>query len=201
MPIDPQGKGSWMGSNLQGGTVCLLNNYQKQANMNPQRAYTSRGQLIPEVLQLASLSSLENQQHSLNLDNYMPFILCVFPADLSATHNSPSIYQWDGYEFSRETAEQPFISSSVHIVEVTKSRKTVFHNIMLSGDNRQNHLDYHQSHLPEKGYLSVCMHRDDAQTQSLSHIIINDQIHFRYLDGPLCENNEWAELVHKKSAP
>ncbi len=201
MPIDPQGKGSWTGSNLQGDTVCLLNNYQAQANMDPQRIYTSRGQLIPEVLQLANLSSIENLLHSLNLDNFMPFILCVFPADLTATNNSPSIYQWDGYQLSRETAEQPIISSSVKIVEVTKSRKTLFDNIMQSGDNRQNHLKYHLSHLPEKGYLSVCMHRDDAQTQSLSHILINDQIHFHYLDGALCENSEWIELVQKKITP
>ncbi len=201
MPIDPQGKGSWAGSNLQGDTVCLLNNYQKQANMDSHRSYTSRGQLIPEVLQLASSSSIENQLHSLNLDNYMPFILCVFPADLSATNNSPSIYQWDGNQLSLEITEQPIISSSVKITEVTESRKSVFDKIIKSGDNSQNHLKYHQSHLPEKGYLSVCMHREDAQTQSLIHILINDQIHFRYLGGALCENSEWTEITHEKSWP
>ncbi|VAW62203.1 FIG01201599: hypothetical protein [hydrothermal vent metagenome] len=198
MPIDPQGLGSWIGSNLQGNTLCLLNNYQKQQAMNSQRNYISRGQLIPELLQLSDLSNIEYSLNALDLNNFLAFFLCVFPEDLTSTHNTPAIYQWDGNKLTQEHVKQPVISSSVEAADVIKMRTAVFYDIIKASDSCQSHLKYHSSHVPEKGYQSVCMHRKDAQTQSLTHISVNHEIRFRYLDGAPCENHDWVDITYPK---
>jgi len=51
-------------------------------------------------------------------------------------------------------------------------------------------LNLHQSHYPQKGAYSICMHRDDATTVSLSHLFINqNQVIFNYHNGSPCENH------------
>jgi len=199
MPLDPQGQGSWIGSNLQGNTICLLNNYQKQASAGLQKNFISRGRLIPKLLQLDDLSDIEYLLHKLNLKQYQAFFLCVFADDLSATNGAPALFQWDGKKLTREENRHPVVSSSVKADEVIKARSDAFNQILSISDTPENHLKCHRSHLPEKGYLSVCMHRDDAQTQSLCHISVDSEVRFRYLDGAPCENNDWVEVVHAKN--
>lgn len=196
MPIDPEGKGTWITSNLRGLTLCLLNNYQKQAEMDPNNNYQSRGQLVRELINNQEIKSADLFQHikSLHLQNYLPFYLCIFPDDLSTNTNSISILQWDGQELTKELANQPFISSGVLLSQVQQTRRDAFTEITTGTGAPQDHINYHSSHLPEKGFSSVCMHREDARTQSLTHISVSTNIVFRYHDGPPCKNNIWSEI-------
>lgn len=196
MPIDPQSQGTWIASSIQGITLCLLNNYQMQDRMDQDSSYISRGKLIPEIIQSSKEPGIKIE--TLNLENFMPFFLCIFPKDLKSGLNSVSIYQWDGTRLSREQTKQPFISSGVSISEVKTSRTETFSKIIVKNGTPQEHLAYHASHIPEKNYLSVCMHREDARTQSLCHITVNNEITFRYHDGPPCKNNRWTEIKHMK---
>lgn len=196
MPVDPQGEGTWIATNLHGMTLCLLNNYQKQAEMNPDLTYLSRGKLIPELV--CTSNSINTELEQLSLENYMPFFLCVFPGNLNKSTHSISIFQWDGDQLTQEQAEQPFISSGVFLHQVQKARRDTFTKIIADSANTQMHLAYHASHLPEKNHASVCMHRKDAHTHSLSHISVNDEVTFRYHDGAPCQNNRWSELKYKR---
>jgi len=192
MPIDPQGGGTWIASSQFGSTLCLLNNYQKQAAMSQLKTYKSRGQLIPLLLKAHDQSDIGQKLGTLDLSQYLAFSLCVFHSDLNTTENTVLVYQWDGHTLTQETATQPVISSSIQREQVINSRTELFRKTVGTDSNRQKHLAYHASHLPEKGFLSVCMHRDDAQTQSLCHISVNKHsVSFSYIEGAPCENDSW----------
>lgn len=192
MPIDPQGQGTWIASNRRGMTLCLLNNYQKQASISQSAKYVSRGQLIPDLINLNN--NIEQNLKALNLSHYQAFFLCAFPAGLTNKQNSIAIYQWDGNMLTQEKAQQPFISSGVLLPQVQQTRSAAFTQIVGQKNTPAEHLAYHASHLPEKGYSSVCMHREDASTQSLCHISVKQDITFRYHDGPPCKNKAWIEI-------
>ena len=100
-------------------------------------------------------------------------------------------YKWDDNVLTVDKPEQPVVSSAVCLNEVQQKRGSLFNETMKSISNTEKHLSYHSSHLPEKGKLSVCMHRQDAHTQSLSHIIVGDTIVFRYQDGAPCKSAKW----------
>ena len=202
MPIDPDGKGTWITSNLSGLTLCLLNNYQKQAEMDTNINYQSRGQLVRELIENQQIKPADFFLHikSLHLKNYLPFFLCVFPDDLSRNTNSINILQWDGQRLTKELAIQPFISSGVLLSQVLQTRGDAFKKLTGGAGNSRGHINYHSSHLPEKGFSSVCMHREDARTQSLTHITVSNDIVFRYHDGPPCEDNKWSEIKAIKQA-
>jgi len=192
MPIDPEGQGTWIASNRQGMTLCLLNNYQKQLSKNQAVNFVSRGQLIPELIRLDN--KIEDNLKSIDLSQYQAFFLCAFPAGLSRKQNSIAIYQWDGNTLTQEKVQQPVISSGVLLPQVKQTREQTFKKIIAQNKTTAEHLAFHKSHLPEKGFASVCMHREDARTQSLCHISIKHDITFRYQDGPPCKNKPWTEI-------
>lgn len=203
MPVDPQGQGTWIGSNLHGSTLCLLNSYQKQAGMDANKEYKSRGKIIPQLLKSPDLSDIQNELSKLNLDDYLPFFLCVFPSDLNTDNDSVTKYHWDGSGLKLEPAVQPVTTSSVHPTDVIGSRTELFNDmfgLVDSVDSIEEHLKYHTSHTPEKGFLSVCVHREDAKTQSLCHISIGNKIIFRYKDDSPCGNGNWIKITQDNSS-
>lgn len=199
MPIDPQGKGTWIASNFYGMSLCLLNNYQKQTPATNGKTFTSRGQLIIKLIQLHDKDNVLAALKRINLEEYQPFFLCIFPNNLNIKNDSVYIYQWDGERLTQEPAKQPFISSAILLDPVQSSRQQVFNDIVHHSNDIDNHLAYHASHLPEKSAFSTCMHRDDARTQSFCHISVNDHIAFNYHDGPPCQNNAWINIKIPRS--
>ncbi len=203
MPVDPQSKGTWIAVNSCGVSLCLLNNYQaysdeKTVTKNNEN-YTSRGLIIPALLQLQTSDHIYHKLKKINLVKYLPFSLCVFSANLNTHTTEITIYQWDGIKLSQLAADQPVVSSAVLLTEVKQQRSDLFNQVTKQNANSKDHLAYHSSHKPEKGKYSVCMHRQDACTQSLSHISVNNSIVFRYHDGPPCEDEHWSETKMEKS--
>lgn len=194
MPIDPHGKGTWIAVNSSGITLCLLNNYQAAANINKTDC-VSRGSLIPRLIKYKSSSEILQQLHDINMNDYMPFWLCVFPESLKSDNEIIYSYQWDGYELTQEEQNQPMISSAVSLVDVQKTRIELFEKMIDHDSSSEHHLAYHSSHEPEKGKYSVCMHRDDARTQSMSHIAVGDVVEFRYHDASPCMHEQWSKIV------
>ena len=77
----------------------------------------------------------------------------------------------------------PLTSSSFKDPNVAALRQKVFAEMV----SQQGKLDadllhqFHRSHLPDRGPYSVCMHRDDAATVSLSTVkVTRDTIEFIY---------------------
>jgi hypothetical protein len=96
---------------------------------------------------------------------------------------------WDGHSARVEqNVATPKSSSSVDARHVKTLRKQLFADLELSSSTESaRYLQYHASHLPSKSKESVCMHREDANTVSLSHVSVDAQrVAFAYADGAPC---------------
>ncbi len=199
-PIDPgqkdsTGKGTWIAVNKNGLSLCLLNNYQDSIKAGDGDNFTSRGLLIPKLIHLNAPEKIIDSLEAINLKDFQPFSLCIFPSSLSITNNRVFTCTWNGKVLTQGFAVSPVISSAVQLENVARSRTELFKHLAAQKNlNTDSLLDFHCSHKPEKGKLSVCMHRDDASTQSLSHIRAGKNISFAYHDGPPCKNNHWTRV-------
>lgn len=111
----------------------------------------------------------------------------MFAIDLSGQN---LLWVWDGHKPRvEENVSKPKSSSSVDAIQVKQRRKSLFHDLGLADSkNAQDYLNYHRSHVPEPSKESVCLHRDDAKTVSLSHVEVNsNQSNFIYYDGSPCK--------------
>jgi hypothetical protein len=98
---------------------------------------------------------------------------------------------WDGHSHRVEVdVSQPKSSSSVDAQHVKALRRENYQAQGLDhSQNNQAFIDFHRSHFPSPSKESVCMHRAEAQTVSLSHIsVCNQWAVFAYADGPPCES-------------
>lgn len=177
-PLDPVGKGSWIALTANGAAFCLLNNYQA-ATSYP--GTVSRGQIIMRLL--AEAEPL-NAIYQYDLSVFSPFILCHFPATLSSNAGNVSRFSWDGVTLHHTQANSPQLSSALTLAMVSQQRHAAFSN---TKETAASYLQVHRSHQGEPSALSVCMHRPDAHTVSLSHIKVNQQrCQFDYYAGSPC---------------
>ncbi len=197
-PVDPQGGGTWLAVTENGDVYALLNNYQRSNDMLastanqvtkhvtahsegeqiiPEKQWQSRGKVITLLLQRSDGSFQENCT-SLPLSSFLPFTL----VHLHPTKATLCCH-WDGETVRFEQPQSPLISSGVALEQVRDARHRCYaqHNQSL-----QDLRLFHQSHQPGPSALSVCMHREDAQTVSFSHIRISEQIEFHYQAGSPC---------------
>lgn len=195
-PLDPQGGGTWMSVNRSGLTLCLMNNYQAQADSYSTYPRKSRGQIILDLTKNSNLQDIETQLKKMDLNSYAPFLLCIFTQTLISQEDGPPVFIWNGHNLEQNIQSQPLVSSSVSIEEVTDKRRALFKDLVLGANaTTETHLNYHRSHHPTKGKLSVCMHRSDAATQSLGHIEVGENIRFSYHDGSPCKNAYWSDVL------
>jgi len=184
-PTDADAGGTWISVNEYGLTLCLLNNYAAQAQMEKQ-IWISRGLLVNELSHFADTESLLAHFKTIALRSYRPFNLLVLSLNCHIW-----LLSWDGVELQIIKApDMPLSSSSFATDDVIKSRVQQFMS-SVTAENAQQLQQYHASHFPEPGAFSVCMHRDDGQTVSFSHICVSpSQARFNYYDGSPCEAEE-----------
>ncbi len=191
MPVDPQGNGTWMGATTEGICVCLLNFYQGAL---PQGPLISRGILVKTLLELISFKKIEQHLNKIDCTHYSPFTLLIFnPLD-----KHPLGFCWDGKTtLTTIQVTSPFTSSGVDFPTVSNHRQQSYAKLLGDNGNKVDEsllLQFHKSHLPQKSMNSVCMHRNDAKTVSLSQIKVNEgQIDYRYWDGAPCETKSIYE--------
>ncbi len=178
-PIDPQGGGTWIGVNQQGLTLALLNYYQASYSNN--RHVVSRGQLILSLLH--TKGDIIEQLKAMDLQVYQPFQLCIFPKGLSINKHKVHHVKWAGSKLLFLDVSLPITSSSIDIDEVFKIRRYIFNQIVSAKTPSSSQLkNFHFSTEPTAVH-SVNMQRSDAQTVSISHIIVNEDITFNYFDN------------------
>lgn len=189
-PTDTDAGGTWIASNHFGVTVCLLNYYRfekqfKQTNVT--QNWVSRGEIVRLLAPAENLIDAETIFKGLHLQQYQAFRLFIIQAN---GHNR--LFIWDSKQLIIETdITAPKSSSSVNTEQVKASRYQLFDDLKLStSTSRDDFLQYHASHYPTemgKSAHSVCMHRDDANTVSMSHINVNaETVSFGYTDGAPC---------------
>lgn len=183
-PTDTDAGGTWISVNEHGMTLCLLNNYVAQAQVNDKN-WISRGQLVHELSHVSNIDSLIRTVTDNTLETYRPFDLIV----LSLNGRSCRL-SWDGCNLKiNQSPEMPLTSSSFQTEAVTQSRRQQFRQT--TNKSTEQFKQYHASHLPQRGAFSVCMHRDNGQTVSFSHISVTTaQANFDYFDGSPCHVSE-----------
>jgi len=186
MPVDPVGGGSWISANSAGFIFCLLNDYQGQLK-SAQTKLISRGQLIK---QLSECKSMEQVQHVIKCwlyEHSQPFYL------LALSNTSQTIWHFDGIRaITNQPAPEQVYSSGHPDVESIQSLRAKY----VKGSNPKTISDLirlHQSHQPVVGSdlaYSLCMHREEACSQSLTVIeLATGEVNMRYWQGQPCEAN------------
>jgi hypothetical protein len=187
VPSDGDYGGTWIGVNQYGMTICLLNRYDQH---DAAQVYTSRGLLVLDILDSRSCEQVLSRLCVLDLTLFRPFtmvVLAPLPPSL--------VLHWTGNELQAEYAAEsarPLISSSYDPTNVATHRKQLFRDMAITlGDITPAMLyAFHASHLPAANAYSVCMHREDAATRSLSWITVDaHMIAFLYQPHPPCRQS------------
>ena len=185
-PIDPDGGGTWMSVNNAGIIVCLLNNYRAAAQNDANRTqWTSRGKLVQQLATLTSHQAIASAISSQDMAQYRAFHLMVLSLDQQIFFN------WDGRHLTTNKAPAYYSSSSFDTANVLAGREKQYQAYVQSNGYQSvaTALDFHRSHLPQKSAYSVCMHRDDANSTSLSHLTVTQNaVSFCYWNAPPCES-------------
>ena len=168
-----------MGVNAFGLSVCLLNGFG--ITDSGRSDYISRGALVASMLHILSVDQAGQVLTAMDLTSYRPFSLVVI-TPFSEVH----VWHWDGIRLRTGAGvDGPLVSSSFKLVEVSDRRRSVFLEMR---PRTPGELEcFHRSHLPEAGPHSVCMHREDAHTVSLSRVVVSrDRVAFYYAPGQPC---------------
>ncbi len=181
-PIDADAGGTWMGVNAFGVSVCLLNGF---GHIDRQRTdYVSRGALVMSLLDVSSADMAKQKIGKMDLTTFRPFSLVVLEP------GQPVISRiWDGVCVRvEEEVSCPLISSSFRLQDVVEHRQDLFQYLDVQETKALE--DFHRSHAPEVGPFSVCMHRDDVHTVSLSRVVVTqEQVAFYYASGSPCKTD------------
>ncbi|MDE1464884.1 NRDE family protein [Spartinivicinus poritis] len=207
MPIDPVGGGSWLAATEYGQIIALLNLYQADIG-EVSSEQQSRGLLVH---QLASFTDWQAQQHwlkQLDYHLYRPFSLFIFTPIWHSQSQLKQLlvhqFDWDNQTFQQQQPEHPFFSSSSVATQTVLANRLACYEALRTSSNTstsaqnescaltsQDLLQLHRSHQPKASAYSICMHREDAQTVSFSHIKVNPlYTEFDYYPDSPCQPHE-----------
>jgi len=184
MPTDPEGGGSWVSVNQLRMSLALLNRYE-ESPQDPGGSFTSRGLLVRELAWATGPDEVARELESMPLGAYRPFTLAC-----QALGGVPHLFDWDGRRLARTTVPEPGLvraSSGSHQAQAEQERGELFRAASREpGGLTATTLErLHRSHLPERGPISICMHREEAQSVSLSLITATEKTaSIYYVDGP-----------------
>ena len=186
-PLDGDHGGSWIAVNQFGLTLCLLNRFDDSPG-GIIREYTSRGLLLHELIDCSNLKMVSDRVVAAKCLRFRPFTLVAL-----VTGQPAMVIDWTGSEtITKSHAENlmPITSSSWQEGNVVLKRKGQFQAMVLERSRVDEDLlfEFHCSHLPERGPASVCMHRPDARTVSVSTVIVTQKaIEFVYHPNSPCQ--------------
>ena len=184
MPRDPQGGGTWAAVNEWGLTLTLLNDYSFEPK-EPRGGWTSRGLLVRDLSAAKTIADLLVGLSSHTLAHYRPFQLLVL------SDGKAAIFHWDGQRLQRPKPHAPLSSSGFDSEAALTARRTLLQSLFIEERRDWARVlpKFHQSHLPERGPLSPCMHRPEAVTVSSSWIeVTRDEVRYSYAAGPPCRH-------------
>ena len=193
MPVDGDAGGTWISVNHGAHTLALLNRWDESPH-DTGAPLVSRGLLVRELAGLPGSSAVRTALSRLPLSRYRPFTLVsVAPTE------PPVLFEWNGQQLSQGSVAEPGLvrtSSGSDQAGVERSRGVLFRaaSQVPGGLTPELLVVLHRSHLPERGQLSICMHRDEALTVSFSLITVSGgQVLFRYVSGSPCETEGFSE--------
>lgn len=180
-PIDGEAGGTWIGVNGHGITLALLNRYADTPHDVP-GSPVSRGLLVRDLLDTPDPETLDRRLATASLRSYRPFTLVLL-----APEHPARIHEWDGGTLVTlaEPASGLLRTSSGEDQEGAERNR---HRVFRAHPSTPEALaGVHQSHDPDPGALSVCMHRSDAMTVSFAQVEVTPgEVALRYAPGPPC---------------
>lgn len=189
-PIDGEAGGSWISVNSLGHTLALLNRFE-DSPLDPGGAFVSRGLLLTELAGHSGSEMVERALAGMPLVSYRPFTLAsISPA------SDPWLFEWNGRVLERARADQPGMlrtSSGRDQAGAERVRGALFREAAASrqGLTKEVLFALHRSHRPVCSALSICMHREEANTVSCSLITVSEsKVLFSYVNGPPGEVSE-----------
>lgn len=172
MPIDAEAGGTWIAVNELGCTVALLNGYRFQdanaATGVDQAAWVSRGKLVMDLCDVATIAEAWERIRALELSRFRPFELVALDGE-----GRVAIHAWNGAAIERRALtlqDRPLVSSSFDDSGTREQRRALFARSVGAQAAEQDVLRFHSSHEPVRGAYSPCMHREDAHTVSFTHL-------------------------------
>jgi len=186
-PSEPGG-GTWVGINEAGICASLINWYSRP-QLRSEPAF-SRGMIIPRLLSCSYLEEAERSLLSFPLSRLKPFRLILMRSQ------GDGVCEYRSYESGVERVYHPWscghwFSSGHDEASASRVRGDVCRDAAKASDaGTLFWLErLHSAHNPEPGADSVCMHRDDAATVSLTVLEVSgDSASMSYHDGPPCES-------------
>jgi len=181
--VDGERGGTWIGVNDQGVAACVVNRYPEPA---PAPGRISRGLLLASLLDVRTCREALRRIEAANLDRYAPCHIACFEPGAPVL-----IVTLDGRGADLATWARPglvLVSSATDQAAAEAARRVLFDTVAGGRGLDAEALDrLHGSHLPDRGPLSVCMHREDAETVSSTRIVVRgDAAELRYTPGPPC---------------
>lgn len=191
-PIDADFGGTWIGVNQFGVTAALLNRYH-DAPVERTPATISRGLLLRSLLDAPSGRALIGRIRTMSLADFLPFTIAAF--DRAATVR---LAEWNGRRLavSRATGLGLVRTSSGFDQRVAEqTRRARFDQVLGGAVTAPLLRALHRDHLPAKGAFSVCMHRPEARTRSLTEIrVARTTASVRYQAGSPCRARPSAAI-------
>ena len=195
-PLDGNFGGTWLASNAFGLSLGILNRYRVPGYLAPPSP-RSRGLLPLELIAHPTAADALTALGAADLGSTQPFVLIAVepggPVRLAA---------WDGHTVevtSHARAGLIMTSSSVTEPEVAASRQALFGALHEVSAEALRSL--HRSHLPERGRCSVCMHREDAETQSFSELRVTaDQVSYLHVPDAPCRGKALPAITLARRA-
>jgi hypothetical protein len=192
-PSDPDGGGTWIGVNDAGITVCLLNASHREPSRLP-AVPQSRGLVAVGALRAGSIAHLRLwiEANALTLREMRAFHLVAAEAGSGGRRAKTARFRWDGIRgrWDLHTGPALFVSSGFDQAAAERARTAAWRRLLRSdpAPGREALALWFASHEPERGALSVCMHRPEARTVSRTIVLVGgDQAEMRYRDGQPCD--------------
>lgn len=197
-PTDATALGTWVGVNQHGVAATLLNRYADAADL-PTPGTVSRGLLVHSVLMARSAPELIDRVRRASLGRHQPFTIVA----IDSRHRC-LIGDWDAREFEVDRGPEVGLvrtSSGRDQAEAERSRAAAFAD--LAKDQRPSAAllaAFHRGHWPARGPFSVCMHREEAATRSLTVVRLRPtRATMWYWDGPPCHRPRVARRTLTRS--
>ena len=194
-PTDSDAGGTWIAANEYGLTVCLLNFYPRDRSAAG-GVYESRGNLVVTLAASEHLADVEAHLSRTDLTIYRPFTVAAIDPAMTIR-----VYRWYGGArgtsgasaglHSVERPAPPISSSSFEPEKVLRARARTYAALVGDEPTVERLYAYHTSHAPEPGPYSVCVHREDGGSRSLTRVTVApDEVRMVYRAGSPHEGGE-----------
>ena len=183
-PTDADAGGTWLGVNEHGLALGLLNGWRRRDLARGDR--TSRGLLVASLLDAHSTAEVAERALARDLAVFRSFtLLALEPGERALL----AIWTGEELELARlADTDQPISSSSRDPEGAARNRRRIFEGLAQGQLPEPEQLaDFHRGHDPDANAVSTCMHREDAETVSHTHILVDGEtVELRYHGGAPC---------------